>query len=82
MEQLNIESDDFMTHNAGTTMGVYGSNSVGRAGRPTHNEAHKRNRDVQHRNELRDSLARAGMTRPEYNTRSGTYDRHNRMVID
>ena len=83
LQHLNVESYDFMTQNAGTTVGVYRGDAIARQGRPTLDEAQERNRGVERRNELRDNLARAGLARPTNNERNAANnDRHNRMVID
>ena len=81
-DQLNVESDQFMNHNPGTTMGVYGGDGIARQGRPRLDKMQERNRGVERRNELRDNLARAGMARPARNRRDGSPDRHNRMVME
>ena len=78
MEELDIQSYEYLTANAGETLGVFGDEGQPR-GRPTLDEAENRDKGVQLRNDLRDEIKRKGMARRGNNRMNGTSDRYNRM---
>ena len=81
MNELNIESEIFMTENSGVTLGVYEDTSQPR-GCPTVDEANNRTRGTEVRNSICDNLARAGMARRGNSEVNGTANRCNRKRME
>ena len=78
--ELDIQSDNFMRLNTGARLGAVGGDSVQNRGRTSANETVERDRGMEFRNKLRDTLAAAGMARPEKNRKLVRVDKNNRAV--
>ena len=77
--ELDIDSDEFVTQNAGASLGVVGDNILGNSGRPSDAEAVERNRGIELRDYFCDEIAAAGMKRPTNDKSQNQTDRHSRV---
>ena len=82
LEELNIESDNFIMNNPSTILGPIAEETqfeCGTRGRPTTIEAEQRNKGKGIRDAISNELHRQGFSRP-CNQRVAVSDRHNRRL--